>query len=248
MVAWHTCCLGDYAQAIAYSQESIAICTTLGMQNALAWALDGQGFVAWCQGDLASAQNYLQEAAELYRAISIPSGVGHCLAELAVVLRSGGDVEQAVAVARQAVAIERDMEDLQMLVLSLSSLGAALIGAGDFAAARQALNETVQRLLVAQYPFFTVIAFYYFAELLVLESSAIDLPLALERKSLAVALLSCVRSQSATWQIYRDKAAHLQAEIEEALPIDVLTTAIARGQNSTLEELAATVLGAGTAT
>lgn len=62
-----------------------------------------------------------------------------------------------------------------MLVLSLSYLGATLIGAGDFAAARQVLNEALQRLQVAQYPFFTVIAFYYFAELLVMESYDADL-------------------------------------------------------------------------
>jgi tetratricopeptide (TPR) repeat protein len=237
-----TYCLGDYTKAIAYWQECIPIYTELGMQGALAWALDGLGRVAWCQGDLATAQSYLQEAAELYRAIGMPSGVAMCLADMVPVLRSGGDVEQAVAVARQAVAIVRDTEDLMMLVLSLNSLGAALISAGDFAAARQALNEALQRLLTAQYPFFTVIAFYYFAELLVLQSHDADLPLALERKSLAVALLSCVRTQPATWQIYKDKAAHLQAEIEEALPIDVLTTAIARGQNSTLEEMASSLL------
>jgi len=129
-----------------------------------------------------------------------------------------------------------------MLIQSLNSLGAALIGAGDFAAARQALTEAMQRALVAQYPFFTVIAFYYFAELSVLESHGADLPLALARKSLAVTLLSCVRSQTATWQIYKDKAAQLQAEIAEALPAEMLTTAIARGQTCTLEELASSLL------
>jgi hypothetical protein len=115
------------------------------------------------------------------------------------------------------------------------------MSAGDFAAARQALTEALQRALVAQYPFFTVIAFYYFAELLALESHNADLPLALEQKSLAVALLSCVRTQPATWQIYRDKAAHLQAEIERILPAEMLATAIARGQACSLEELASSL-------
>jgi predicted ATPase len=242
MLAWHTCCLGDYAQAIAYWKESIELCTALGMQSVLAWVIDGQGWVAWCQGDLSTAQSYLQEAAELYHAIGISSSVGRCLAVLALVLRSGGDVERAVAVARQAVAIERDTDDPQMLVLSLNYLGAALIGAGNFAAARQALKEAFQQLLVAQYPFFTVIAFYYFAELVVLESRAANLPLTLERKSLAVALLSCVRTQTVTWQIYKEKAAQLQAEIEEALPADLRATAITRGQSCSLEEMAAIVL------
>lgn len=243
-VAWHICCLDDYTKANAYFQENSKFCTTLAVQSTLAWALDSLAFVAWCQGDLATAHSYLQEAAELFRIIGMSSAVGMCLAELALVLRAGGAVEQAVAVARQAVTIERDTEHLEMLIVSLYSLGAALISADDFEGARQALNEALQRALVGQYHYFVSVVFYYFAELLVLESDGADLPLALERKSLAVTLLSCVRAQRATWQIYKDKAAQLQAEIEEALPADLRATAIARGQSCTLEEMVVTLLGA----
>lgn len=243
-VAWHTCCLGDYAKAIAYWQESIPICTTLGMQSALAWAVDSLGVTAWCQGDLATAQSYLQEAAEIYRSIGQPWAVGMCLVDMVPVLRASGAVEQALAVARQAVAIMRDTEDPLMLIASLYSLGAALISIGDFVGARQALNEACQRALVAQIPFFVANAFYYFAELLVMESHDADLPLTLEHKSLAVTLLSCIRSQATTWQIYKDKAAQLQAEIEESLPVKVCATAIAGGQSCTLEEMGATLLNA----
>jgi predicted ATPase len=247
-VAWYTCCLGDYAQASAYWLEGIPIYNALGMQSSLAWALDSLGFVAWCQGDLPTAQSYLQEAAALYRSIGAPSGVGMCLAELALVSHASGASEEAVALARQGVAILRDTENLLMLIVSLYALGSALIGTRDFAAARQALHESCQLALVAQLSHFVVNTFYYFAELLVLESHGADLSLALECQSLAVALLSCVRAGTSTWQIYRDKAAHLQAEIAEILPIDLLTAAIARGQNSTLEEMAATILEAGAAT
>ncbi|MFN8490769.1 MAG: hypothetical protein U0350_24470 [Caldilineaceae bacterium] len=239
-VAWHICCLGDYAKATAYWLESTPIYTALGMQSALAWALDCQGWTAWCQGDLATAQSYLQEAAELYRTIGMPGGVGMCLAELALVLRSGGAVEQAVAVARQAIAIVCDTENLMTLIVSLYSLGAALINAGDFEGARQALSEAIQRALVAQLPYFVANAFYYFVELLVLESHSANLPLA--RQALAVTLLSCVRTQAATWQIYKEKAAQLQAEIEESLPIDLRVTAVVRGQNCTLEEMVKVLL------
>jgi len=243
-VAWHVCRLGDYAKAIAYWQESIPVYTELGMQGSLAWALDSLGLAAWCQGDLAAAQSYLQEAAALYRTIGMSAGVAMCLADMVPVLRAGGAVEQAVAVARQAVATAGDTENLMMLIVSLYSLGAALIGAGDVAAARQALTEACQRALVAQFREFVATTFYYFAELLVLESQDADLPLSLARKSLAMTLLSCVPTQSATWQIYRDKAAQLQAEIEDALPADLHATAIARGQSCTLEEMVAALLRA----
>jgi hypothetical protein len=86
-------------------------------------------------------------------------------------------------------------------------------------------------------------AFYYFAELLVLGSSANNLPRALEHRGLAVTLLSCVRTQTATWQIFKDKAAHLQAEIEGTLPAEMRTTAIQNGQSRTLEEIVSKLLG-----
>ena len=101
-----------------------------------------------------------------------------CLADMVPVLRSGGAVEQAVAVARQAVAVERDTVYLMMLIVSLYSLGAALMSAGEFAGARQALNEACQHALVAQMLYFVANAFYYFAELLVLESHAANPPIA----------------------------------------------------------------------
>lgn len=75
------------------------------------------------------------------------------------------------------------------------------------------------------------------------ESRAVNLSLAFAHKSLAVALLSCVRTQPATWPIYKDKAAQLQAAIEEALPANVRATAVACGQSCTLEEMIATPLG-----
>jgi len=174
--------------------------------------------------------------------MGIPSKIAMCLAEIALVARSGGHLAQAVEMARQAVAITRDTGEQTMRVLSLNYLGAALIGVGDTVAARQALSEASQRALAAQYPWFLMTSFYYFAELLVLESSAINLPFALERKSLAVALLSCVRIHPATWQIYRDKAAQLQTEIEGTLSAEILTTAIGRAQSYTLEEIVSTLL------
>jgi len=56
-------------------------------------------------------------------------------------------------------------------------------------------------------------------------------------------LLSCVRIHQATWQIYRDKAAQLQAEIEGALPAEMHAAAIARGQHCSLEEMIGVLLG-----
>ena len=56
-----------------------------------------------------------------------------------------GQVERAVSVARQAVAITREIDSQMMLTLSLNYLGAALIAAGELVEARHTLIEAVQR-------------------------------------------------------------------------------------------------------
>jgi len=243
MLAWHTCCLGEYEKAISYWQENMEICTTLGMQHAIAWTFDCLGWTAWCQGDLATAQNYLEDALALYRTLGMPADVSMCLSELALVWRSAGETEQAVVVAREAVAICRDTENQMRLILNLNSLGVALIGTGELAPARQTLLEVIPRAQ-ADHVGFLLIALYYFAELLVLESHAANLPGSLERQALAVALLSCVRTQTATWQIFKDKAVQLQAQIEGTLPAELCATALARGKSCTLEEMVNALLDA----
>ncbi|MCB0188429.1 MAG: hypothetical protein KDE31_29365, partial [Caldilineaceae bacterium] len=119
----------------------------------------------------------------------------------------------------------------------LNYLGVAFLAAGDLKAARKALVEAIQRAWQHGYLFNLMNGFYYVAELLVQESQALDQLAALEHQALAIAALCCVRTQAATWHFFKDKAAQLQAKIEAALPADLRATAIARGQNSTVEEM-----------
>jgi tetratricopeptide (TPR) repeat protein len=236
-LAWYQCCLGEYEKAIANWQENLDIFIQLGMQSEIAWTLDLLGYAAWSQDDLETARNYLQDALDLFRSLGMSSKVAMVLSEMALVLRAGGDVQQAVAVARQAVVIIRETGDHMRTVLSFAKLGAALIGAGDVAGAREALIEAGQRAWAGQYFAHLMVAFYYFAELLVLESSTSSLPNGLEEKALAVTLLTLVCTFRATWQTYGDKAAQLLAEIEGDLPAEMLAAAVSRGQSCSLEEL-----------
>ena len=236
-LAWSLFCFGNYLTANAYWRECLTVCAELDLPNEKAWALDCLGFVAWCQGEMPVAEQFLREALAIYTELGRQSAIGMCKAELALVLSSTSQVEQAIVLAREGVAITREVNSQMMLTLSLNYLGAALLAAGDWVAARHTLLEAIQRAWDHQYFYNLMNAFYYFAEMLVLETNDSNLPVALERKALVVTVLSCVRTQAATWQIYRDKAAQLQAEIEGALPAELLASAIARGQSCTLEEM-----------
>ena len=237
------CCLGDYAAANVCWQEGMELCDTLELRNEKAWALDCIGLAAWCQGDMAAAERYIGEALAIYTELGRQTAIGMCMAELALVLASRGQVQRAIALARQAVAITRAIDGQMMLIFSLNYLGAALLAAGELVEARHTLLEAVQRAWDHQYLFSVMIAFYYFAELLAYESHYAELPDALERKCLAVALLSCVRAQAATWQIFKDKAAELQAQIESALPVEMLTAALRQGESRTVAQMVGTLLG-----
>lgn len=241
-LAWHVCCLGDFQTANRYWSEGLTLCEQLDLPNEKAWVLLCQAMVAWCQGKLTVAEQTIEEALIIYSELGRHSMIGLCQAVQSLVLISTGRVEQAIIVAQQAVAITRAANSQLMLGQALSYLGAAKLAAGDPAAARHLLIESIQRAWAYQYLFNLMTALYFFAELLVVEAHATDLSYVLERRALAVTVLTCVQVQAATWQIYKDKAAQLQAEVERELPAELRTTAIARGQSYTLEGLVSTLL------
>ncbi|MEZ4620169.1 MAG: hypothetical protein R2867_32330 [Caldilineaceae bacterium] len=243
-LAWHLWCIGDYSSANAYWREGLAPCEQLEMPLEKAWVLDCLGQAAWVEEDLTSAEQYVRQALAIYTEVGEQKAIGFCKAELSWVLTHVGQVEQAIALAQEAVAIEQAINDQMHLTLSFNYLGVAFLAAGDLKAARKALVEAIQRGWKHGYLFMLMIGFYYVAELLVKESHILDQPNALECQALAVTALICVRTHKATWRFYKDKAAQLQAKIEKALPTDLCATAIAQGQTSAVAELVTILLSA----
>jgi ATP/maltotriose-dependent transcriptional regulator MalT len=166
---------------------------------------------------MVSAEHNIEEALAIYTEVGRQAHVGMCMAELALVLASTDRIQEAVGLARQAVAITRHIDGQMMLIVSLDYLGAVLLAAGELEEARETLIEAIRRAWEHQYLFSLMIAFYYFAELLVLESQHAG-PEDEQRKHLALALLDCTRREEGTWQAFRDMAAVLQAKIAGALP------------------------------
>lgn len=146
--------------------------------------------------------------------------------------------------AQESVAIMRALNNQMMLTVSLNYLGIVYLAAGDLGAAHDALVEVIQQAWKHGYLGHLMNAFYSVAEWLVLASQTLDRSAALEHQSLAVAALHCVRTHKATWHFFKDKAAQLQEKIEVSLPADVLATAIAHGQNATVEEMVDKILDA----
>ncbi|MCE7979599.1 MAG: hypothetical protein DYG89_00285 [Caldilinea sp. CFX5] len=246
-LAWNTWCAGDYPVARAYWREGLALCEQLALPFEKAWLLDCIGNDAWVEGDLPFAGQCVREALTIYTETGHQRGIAFCKAELGWVLTNMGQVEQALPLTQEAVAIARAADTQMVLTLCLNYLGVALMAAGDLTGARRALSEAIHRAWEHGYLYNLMNAFYYVAELFVLESTSLDRPLALERQTLAITTLSCVRTQVTTWHFFKDKAAQLQAQIVGALPADLCATAIAHGQTATVAAMVATLLGAAAA-
>jgi len=246
-LGWHLWCMGDYAAASAHLRAGLALCEELDLPNEKAWALNSLGSVAWSVGDLATAERLQVEALSIYTALGRQGATGMCKADLSMTLAGVGRVAEAISLAQESVAIMRSVNNQMMLTMSLNCLSIAYLAAGDFVATRNTLVEVVRRAWEQGYLFSLMIALYYLAELWVLESQPPAQPGALDRQTLAVTTLSCVRTQPATWHFFKEKAAQLQAQIENTLPVDLRAAAIARGQTCTLDEMVATLLGTATA-
>ncbi len=242
-LAWYTWCAGDYAAADAYWREGLALCEQLDLPSLKAWTLDCLGNAAWVESDWAFSEQCIRAALAIYAELGMQTATGMCKADLSYALAGAGQTEQALALAQEAVVLTRATHSQMMLTLSLNYLGAALLAAGDLAAARSALMEAIRQAWEQGFVYNLMTAFYFSAELLVLETPSLERPGALERQALAVTVLSFVRSQAATWQYFKDKAAHLQMEIESALSAELGAAAIVRGQSCTPAEMVGALLG-----
>ena len=84
------------------------------------------GSRAWCQGDMVAAEHYIGEALAIYTELGRKTSIGMCQADLTPVLVSKGELQQAIALAQQAVAITRAVDGHNMLTVSLCYLGSGL--------------------------------------------------------------------------------------------------------------------------
>lgn len=243
-LGWYTWCEGDYAAASDYLHEGLALCEELNLPSEKAWALNSLGYLAWSRGEMATAEHLYHEALSLYTALGLQAGVGMCKADMSLVLIDVGRVVEAIPLIQEAVAIMRAVNNRMMLTVELSWLSVAYLAAGDLAAAHDTLVEVIQRAWEHRYIAQLMNAFYFAAEWLVAENRSVDSASILECKSLAVSVLTFMRSQTETWQFFKEKATQLQAEIAEALPADLCAAAIARGQSCTVEEIVNAVLTA----
>jgi predicted ATPase len=245
-LAWATNCLGGYAESARYYRESLAIAESIGNPFGIALAIQFLGWVAFCEGGqrLVEALALYKQALAVYRQIGHRNLLAMSLGDYALAASEVGDAATAFRCAEEGLAITEEIDHRALMSYNLNCLGAAACGLNDLEASRRYLLRALQISAALQIPDSAALTLYLFAQLLLKEGERSDLPASekLQKQGQAVELLALVINQPATWQLIRDRAQRVLAELLESLPADTAATAQQRGREKTLEDIATEVL------
>ena len=134
-------CQGDYADARAQHEESLAIRLQFGDRRGIANSLNNLGNLARDQGDSASALSLFEESLAIQRELGDRSGIGGALNNLGIMAMVQGDFASARALHEESLAIVRELGDRNGIAGSLGNLGSLALDQGDFASARALYEE-----------------------------------------------------------------------------------------------------------
>ncbi|MEG5174587.1 CHAT domain-containing tetratricopeptide repeat protein, partial [Microcoleus sp. B3-D7] len=139
--------LGDYAKAIEYSQQLLAIAREIKDRRNEGKALGNLGNAYFSLGDYAKAIEYTQQWLAIAREIKDRQSEGGALGNLGKAYFSLGDYAKAIEYSQQLLAVAREIKDRQSEGGALGNLGNAYFSLGDYA---KAIEYQQQLLAIAR--------------------------------------------------------------------------------------------------
>jgi len=133
----------DEVEELAGGERSLGAGIVIG--SPLAWASMGRGLARRDRGEIDEARRLLERAVRIAEEDGDPETASWSRSNLAVMLRLRDEPEAAVAAARHNCERTERLGDVFSRSLALASLGATLLGTGEFAAALEA-NEKAERI------------------------------------------------------------------------------------------------------
>ena len=143
--AYHS--LGNYAQAIEYSQLSLAIAREIKHRQGESLALRNLGIIYHSLGNYAQALEYSQQWLAIAREIKDSDMEGSAMSILGIIYRSLGDSAQAIDYSQQSLAIARKIKDRAGEAAPLGNLGLVYRSLGDYT---KAIEYAKQSLVIAR--------------------------------------------------------------------------------------------------
>jgi predicted ATPase/class 3 adenylate cyclase/Tfp pilus assembly protein PilF len=134
---------GDYAQAKAMHEQSLALFRELGLKLGIARELDALGEIAQCQGNYSQAIELHTESLALRYEIGDKEGVAVSLGQLGSIARGRGQYQYARELLEQSLELNREMGDKQYTALSLNNLGLIACLMAEYGRAVSLFEEAV---------------------------------------------------------------------------------------------------------
>jgi DNA-binding SARP family transcriptional activator/predicted ATPase len=244
-LAWPVSCLGDYTQSEEYYRESLEIAEAISSPYGIALATNFLGWCAFCTGGerLPEALALHAQAMAIWRQIGQRTNLSMCLIDYALAAIELGDYATALRHAQEGVNLTVEMGHVDLTSYGLYCLGTAKCGLGDLAAAQRYLLRSLQLAKQAELPDNMMAALYFVAHLRIKEGQLPNLPAVeqMKKQSEAMELLALLIQHRATWQLFRDRALRLQAELSATLPADLAAAAIERGRRRTVIDVVAEI-------
>ena len=123
---------GDYFQARALQEESLAIRRELGEKKGIASSLNNLGLVACEQGDYIQSGVLHEESLAIRRELGDKSGIAASLHNLGNVACEQGEYARARVLEEESLAIRRELGERKGIASSLTILGLVACEQGDY--------------------------------------------------------------------------------------------------------------------
>ncbi|WP_125725834.1 tetratricopeptide repeat protein [Kibdelosporangium aridum] len=141
--AWFAGFQGDFAEALGYAEQSLAIARELADPALITNCLTTLACVQQMTGKLDLALTHRAECVRMVRELGQPHATATCLVHLAWSLLLDGDHARAHALASESLAICREIDSTTRTSEALNVLGAIALRRNDIDAAEQAFNEVL---------------------------------------------------------------------------------------------------------
>jgi predicted ATPase/DNA-binding XRE family transcriptional regulator len=134
---------GDYRQAEAHTEATLASFRALDDVDGAGSALGNLGLLADAAGDYPRAIARYEEALAIFRTLGDRTRIGYMLNNLGIIAQLQGDLERAAALHEEALELRRSLGDPDSIAFSLGNLGQVAYAQGDYARAEALQAETL---------------------------------------------------------------------------------------------------------
>ncbi len=134
---------GDYAEARAMHEKSLAFYREMGDKFGIARQLSLLGEIAQLQGQYLEAIELYQESLVLRNETGDKEGIAATLGQLGIIARDRGQYLQGKEQLEESLKLSREIEDTQMIALALKNLGLVAYYLCEYPKASQLFEEAV---------------------------------------------------------------------------------------------------------